>query len=188
MSLNDKYLREISRSLAGISLFYNLKASAASRKTFNWLKIAALIFSAILVISSPYLFDRLQRTAILHDPFFAAEDMPIPVNKLVRKVQEEISKSEQERVAQGIAPMFEVKTLELEIGFVVKRSSNSGGKITYEVFTVDNELHTGNEQTHRIKLVMDIKPYDISVKPSESEAPTEGTRLESVPNKKGQKQ
>jgi hypothetical protein len=137
----------------------------------------------IAVLSVPLIIGQLRKKEILS----SKEEPTLGVEKLVRQIQIEIAKSEEDRKAEGIAPMFELKSFELEISFVARNTSTATGKAQFEIVTVDNQFQTGSEQTHRLKLVMDVISPEGTAEQSTSQPPEQGQILSPIPPVKTKK-
>jgi hypothetical protein len=187
MSPHMKYLKRISHSLTNRSLLQKRTAHAVSQNSFDWLKFVNLIVLAVFVLSSSYQF-YLAYEPNLYNSIASQEEPGINVRKLVRKIEDELTKSEEERLKNNSRPMFEVKAFELEIDFVVRKASEHGDKFDFEVATVDNRQQYGAEQTHRLKLTFNpITSYEGSAADNNRSQPvTEGQLIGAVPPKKGQ--
>lgn len=76
----------------------------------------------------------------------------IGLKDLIRQVHEELALSEQEREEEGLAPLFEVDGLDLEVHFVVREDESARGGIDLKVFSLGTELSGSSEQVHKITL------------------------------------
>jgi len=184
-----KYLKDISRVVREILSALTPKPPTTTPKSI-WLRVIALVALVILVLSSPFIIARF--TARNNQPWPPNGEATLGVEKLIRQIQIEIAKSEEARKAQGIAPMFELKSFELEISFVASKTSTQAGNAHFEIVTVDNQLQVGAEQAHRLKLIMDVVTPQGTVEQSTSQPPTDGQVIGSVPpmtqKRKGAKQ
>jgi Trypsin-co-occurring domain 2 len=189
MTPNTKYLKDISRALAGINLLQKQKAEPVTPNKVGWLKISNLIALSLLVLWSSYRGLSSYKATNLHELIASKEEASyqnLDVSNLVRKVQDELTKSEQERRKNNIPTLFVVNTFELEIGFIVRKETNHGEKYSLEVATVDNQMQVGAERIHKIKLVFGIAPpYSGSASASDSQPPTDAQTLPTVTLKKG---
>lgn len=187
MTPDTKYLKEISRALASIISIQTQSLQPASQNQFGWLKKVNLVFLAALFLASLYFFSRLIRTTDSDDSILSNDQVTLGIDSLIKQVQDDLSKAEQERRENHRAPMFELKGFELEISFIVKRTRTQTGTIEYKAIAIDNHIEIGTEQTHKLKLMMDITPDEGSTEPSSSRPPQEGQVLGPVPLKKGGK-
>lgn len=184
MSPDIKYLREISRSLINIYSLQRDGLQAIPPNKPNWLRRLSLVAIGGVVLLCPFLMSCFFNNAEIVD---AANNPPLGIDSLVKRVQTELSNLEQERREKNIAPTFQLKSVELEVAFVVKKTSTQSGSAQVEVATVKNELQTGSEHTHRLKLILEIAPhFEASVGPSGSQPPTIGQILGPVPPQKGE--
>lgn len=74
------------------------------------------------------------------------------IEDLIRRVKSELADAEAKRIRNNEAALFELKEFELEIGFVVQERTTAGGKIDYQVVSVDTGTEVGNERVQRIRL------------------------------------
>lgn len=118
-----------------------------------------VFLAAIVLMALPYLV-----RYVLPSPDRAAQlgklsvDEPLDLDKLIRKVKEELAASEQERVTNREAALFELKQFDLEISFVMRARSVGSGKVEYVPVVVSNELELGSERVQRITLHMNAVP------------------------------
>jgi hypothetical protein len=161
-----KYLKDISRILDGLYQKQKEQPNAQDKK--YWFRLLTVIALVLLALSAPNITQYFYKSTNLPSLISSEEDRSLDVSKLIRQVQDEISKSEDERRDKGIPPMFELKTFELEINFVVRKSTTQTGTANLELVTVDNQLESGAEKVHKIKLVMDtLDSYEGDAPPSD---------------------
>lgn len=83
------------------------------------------------------------------------EDAPgkaIGIPTLVEQVRSELIESERERVRKGQPPLFEMKSVDIEVAFVVKRTDKLGAKFSVSVVDLDAARDFSSEKTHRMTL------------------------------------
>jgi hypothetical protein len=179
VALNVKHLNEIKKSLANAGSTLSAVSASHGLKTVNLRTVVMLVLCFIIA----YQWGRtsgINRVASEHAP------PSLDVSTLIRQVQDELTKSEEQRRANNIPPLFEVGAFELEIGFLVRKSSEVGNKFTYEVVTVDNRMQMANELRHKLKIVMHpIAEHEDSAASDESQNPTEVPVSGPLPPKKG---
>jgi hypothetical protein len=138
----------------------------ALKSKLPWFLVMVLL--ALLALSFPHLVDRF-RFSKTHG---VQDEQLLGVATLVRQVQSEIEKSEEERKEKNIAPMFELRGFEVEIAFVVRKTNIESGQAKFEAFAVDDRIEMSSERTHRLKLIMDpATSYEDTVGPSNSAPP-----------------
>jgi Trypsin-co-occurring domain 2 len=145
-------------------------------------QVLLLVAVVALVLALPFGIDRFWR---IKPPLPASSESALGVETLVRQVQTEIAKSEENRKAKNIAAMFELKRFELEISFVARKTSSQSGNANFELVTVDNQLQVTAEQTHRLKLVMDVVAPEGTIEQSRSATPEGGQVLGRIPETGG---
>lgn len=96
------------------------------------------------------------------------------IKDLLSRVKSELYEAEKERIDKQELPLFELKDFDLEINFVVQKSSKIGGGVVLHVIEVDSEIQTGSERIQKIKLHMTaIPPQIYEQEPSKSPIPVE---------------
>ncbi|MCU0709548.1 MAG: hypothetical protein MUF23_14765 [Pirellula sp.] len=104
---------------------------------------AAVALVAVLVVAILVMFPNLgrQRTSL-------ADDEPLEVKTLIRKVKEELQAAEFERVNQKELPLLQLQDFEMEINFVVR---NAGG-VRAEVVGIGSNIDLATEKVQKLKL------------------------------------
>ena len=82
----------------------------------------------------------------------ASESSGLGIDKVIRDVKKELVASDQKRIENQEAALFQVKDFDLEIQFVVRESTTTGGEAKYEVITVNTELKDELEKVQKITL------------------------------------
>ncbi len=75
---------------------------------------------------------------------------------LVNQLRSELENMELARTTSG--DFFKLKDFDLELEFVVKRSSKETGKLEYQVVTAEMERELGSERTNKVTLHMEMAP------------------------------
>lgn len=76
----------------------------------------------------------------------------LQIKDVIRKVQEELIESQQEREKQGIPPLFEVDSLEIELHFTVQEQMDASTGFSIAVVDLDAEHTYSAEQVQKITL------------------------------------
>lgn len=181
MGPESRQLKHLSQLVTEIHSF--LKPPKQGSRKFVWLRVVGFVIAVIGVLSAPLIVAQFRK----NEPLPLKGEQTLGVERLVRQIQIEIAKSEEDRKAEGIAPMFELRSFELEISFVVKNTSTQTGKANFEIVTVDNQFQAGSEQTHRLKLVMDVLPLEGEAEQSTSQPPENGQILNPIPPVKAER-
>ncbi|HEV7682648.1 MAG TPA: trypco2 family protein [Pyrinomonadaceae bacterium] len=174
-----KHVNEIKESLTNAGSSLSAAAATLGLKTVNLRTVALIIFCVIAAY-------QWGRTSGFNGETSQPGPASLDVGTMIRQVQDELTKSEEQRRANNIPPLFEVGAFELEIGFLVRKSSEVGSKFSYEVITVNNRVQLANELTHKLKIVMHpIAEHEDSATSDESQNPTEVPVSGPLPPKKG---
>ena len=89
------------------------------------------------------------------------------IKELIRLVKKELQDSELELERKHEAALFNIKTFDLEISFVVRVAYTQKGMLEYQFITVDSEFESGSEKIQRIQLHMEVvQPETVRIKPS----------------------
>ena len=114
-----------------------------------------LLLGVIILMALPYLVHYAipspDQTSKLGRP---SGDEPLELNKLIRRVKQELAASEQEMVANHEAPLFELKQVDLELSFVLRARSLANGKVDYVPVVVSSEREVGSEKIQKVTLHM----------------------------------
>lgn len=81
----------------------------------------------------------------------------IGIPEFVEEVRRELISSDMQRLANKEAALFEAKSVDLEISFVVKRTTDAGSKVTLEVVDLDAKSNLSAEKTQKMTLHLDIR-------------------------------
>ena len=105
--------------------------------------LAAVVLVAALTAAILVMFPNLgrQRASL-------ADDEPLEVKTLIRKVKEELQAAELERVNQKELPLLQLQDFEMEINFVVR---NAGG-VRAEVVGIGSNIDLATERVQKLKL------------------------------------
>jgi hypothetical protein len=76
------------------------------------------------------------------------------IDDLLQGVKAELTKAERHRIEIGEAPLFEVKTFDLEVNFLVKATTKEKGEVEYSFVTVGAESEVSAERVQKITLHM----------------------------------
>ena len=111
------------------------------------------------------------------------------LQELVQNLKTELEQMESERLSNQRGALFHVKDFDLELSFVLKRSSKDSAKLEYEILTAESQRELGNEQAHKITLHMQAAPATpFQVAPSTTPISTDDAiSLPLVPKPKGGK-
>src|SRR5207237_737860 len=92
---------------------------------------------------------------------FGAEPVAMPssepkieVGRLVERVRNDLIDAEYRRIKEGRPPLFQVKSFDLEINFVVKTSQSADAKANFEVVTLGVGDQAENQTVQKIMLHM----------------------------------
>lgn len=180
MREDQRYLKEMSRALSGIYLLQKLGAQPSPPKRRMWVRVACLVMLAALALSGPYVVANL-RAKHEHAPAAEGEES-LGIQRLIRQVQKELTKSEQERRANNIPSLGPVKNFELDITLVAKKAETLGGGLHFTPVTAEDQLQTATEKTHTLKIFMDVEPLEGSAGKSEAPPPAGGLVLDPAPS------
>lgn len=96
------------------------------------------------------------------------------ITELIEGVKSELIRSDENRRSSGLPPLFEVKSFDLELNFLVKSSRKGLAGINYELVAVSGETEVSSERVQKILLHMDAAKPQTGSQPSQSEV--EGQR------------
>jgi hypothetical protein len=80
------------------------------------------------------------------------------ISSLIRKVHNELIKSQELREGENLPPLFEVESLVIEANFIVSQSTDQKGKIDLKIVGVDGVKSNREEEVH--KLILKLKTAD----------------------------
>lgn len=78
------------------------------------------------------------------------------ISELIRQVKAGLESANAEAQKNNEAALFQAKTFELELTFVVEASTSTEGKTDYHLVAVDNTLEAKSERTQKITIHMDV--------------------------------
>jgi hypothetical protein len=117
--------------------------------TMDALLISFAIFLVAFVVVNRFL---------RHGPVSNSTDKGLNVANLIEKVRDELAESERRRRTENKASLFDVKTFDLELNFVVRENNTAKGGVDFEVVTIGGELQRSAEEIQKITLHMEAKP------------------------------
>jgi len=121
-----------------------------------------LIGSAILLLVSVFAY-----RYWVKKPAEAQTDEGLGIAKLIEDVKSELITSDENRRSQGLPALFQVRSFDLEINFVVKARRKGQVGIDYEVVAVGGESEVSSEKVQKIVLHMDAaSPENIPQRPN----------------------
>jgi hypothetical protein len=87
----------------------------------------------------------------------------LSLKELIRRVQEELAESQEEREKRGDQALFEVEKLVLEVNFAVTRSAKVNGRLEFKVLTLGGVNAGGGhdyeqQRVHKITLSLKAVP------------------------------
>ncbi len=88
------------------------------------------------------------------------------ISSLIRSVHNELIKSQEQREAENIAPLFEVESLTIEANFIISKIKESKGKFDLKIIGVDGMQNIKKEQVH--KIILKLKTTDLIINKDES--------------------
>jgi len=109
-----------------------------------------LIGSAILLLVSAFAY-----RYWVKKPAEVQKDEGLGVAKLIQDVKSELIRSDEDRRNQGLPALFQLRSFDLEINFVVKASRKGQVGLKYEVVAVGGESEVSSEKVQKIVLHMD---------------------------------
>ena len=74
------------------------------------------------------------------------------IAELIRKVHDELIRSQEIRESEEKAPIFTVKDLTIEVNFVATEVSNKQGGLDFKIITAEANKEYSTQQIHRIVL------------------------------------
>jgi hypothetical protein len=76
----------------------------------------------------------------------------LSLKTLIRAVSEELRTSQDERIARGQPPLFEVQELTVEVSFVITESKGGHGGFDLKVIKADANVKYDKESVHKVTL------------------------------------
>jgi hypothetical protein len=95
----------------------------------------------------------------------------LEISQLIRRVKTELEAANTAANQNHEAALFQAKTFDLELTFVVEASTSTEGKTDYRLVAVDNTLEAKSERTQKITIHMDVVQPERVVKPVGVSAP-----------------
>lgn len=80
----------------------------------------------------------------------------VSISELILSVKDQLQKLEKDRIDSNKASLFKVESFDLELNFIIKKSSSIEGGIKNEVITLNNSSNISNEIIQKIHLHMKI--------------------------------
>jgi len=94
-------------------------------------------------------------------------DEGLGISDLIARVRQELAESEKRRINEEKAALFNVKSFDLEIGFVVRAQRTEKGGVEYRFVAVEGESTLSSERIQRVMLHMQaVEPRKGSVSES----------------------
>lgn len=84
------------------------------------------------------------------------------IKELIRRVHDELIESQEEREINGIAPLFTVKDMTIEVNFVAEKSLSAKGGLDFKVVTVGGNTDIKSQQIHKITLNLEVDHSSIN--------------------------
>ncbi len=114
-----------------------------TRSIRSWLTIGAAFLAGSLVLPTA-------QRLWLGTP--GVEDAGYPINAMIQQVRDELLAAEGSFNDKGEDPMFQVKHLDLELAFTVKRTNSASADGKFQLVAVSSDTQTATENVQRIKL------------------------------------
>jgi Trypsin-co-occurring domain 2 len=116
--------------------------------TLSFLKGDIFIGAIILILVTLMIYNH-RRSKIN----YSTSENGLNIKELIERVEGELQKTEQEKIDSKQPGLFQVKTFDLEVSFVVKTRYTEAGKIAgYDFIAISAENEIASEQTHKIIL------------------------------------
>jgi hypothetical protein len=91
----------------------------------------------------------------------------IGVAELVQKLRQDLEKLERDRISQDESAILQIKSVDVEINFVVKVDQNNKNEVHFDAITVGQDQSLSLERTNKVTLHLEIEPPSwVSVQPS----------------------
>lgn len=100
---------------------------------------------------------------------------PITIADVIRQVHLDLLRAERSRIDSGLAPLFKVKSLSLELNVAVSQSDEIKGGLDLKVFSLGATSHASKEEINKITLHLDVA--DASPPPARAPAGTLPSRV-----------
>ncbi len=98
----------------------------------------------------------------------AKNSVDVDINDVIEQVELSLRAGEEKRIAAKQERLFEVKSFDLEINFVVKTNQSRSGGLETRFIAVSADSQIATERTQKIMLHMDVAPQRISEVPAKS--------------------
>ena len=110
----------------------------------------------LLVALFPYFSDRF--TVGLDEGSFKTADQyeNLGIKDIVGQIKSELEASERERLSNKEVGLFHLQYLDLEMNFVVRRTSEHSATLKPEFIVVDNKTNLSSERIQKIKLHFNV--------------------------------
>jgi hypothetical protein len=89
----------------------------------------------------------------------------LSINNLIQQVRDELIFTANETKRRGVAPLFIVDKLTIEVNFVVSKGSGSGGGVNLHLVTAEMKNDYKEQQVH--KILLELSAIDHSMVLSE---------------------
>jgi hypothetical protein len=89
------------------------------------------------------------------------EDTGLGLNSLLFLTKQELQSITTDARTRNEFPLFDFKSVDLELSFTTKRVTRRDGKVEYRLVAVEKSDELTNEQVQKITLHMDIKTKEI---------------------------
>lgn len=122
--------------------------SILSKKYIPYHVIIAILF----VFGLPYLAQHLLLQQ--SPPYANREEGVYPIAEVIREVRKELYDAQVAWNKEGEAAMFEVEYFDLELAFILRRSSSIDTKAEFELLAIGSDTKVDMERVQRIKLHM----------------------------------
>jgi hypothetical protein len=145
-----------------------MKNSGAKSSMFNFLAIKseeAVLGFVIIVLLSLLIYKHWKG-----QPALAPPKKELEIKQLIETVKQQLEAADQEREADGKAPLFRVETFQLEVNFVVKDSHSANASGNFEVVTVGGQTEFSREQVQKISLQFKAIDYGSKLQEMPSDA------------------
>jgi hypothetical protein len=95
----------------------------------------------------------------------------IDISDLIEKLSQELRRSEERRVSNGEASLFQLSEAEIDVNFALKQRTNSEGTVTVSAVAVKVGDEFARETTHNLKIKLAaVKPRTGESPPDEGES------------------
>jgi Trypsin-co-occurring domain 2 len=97
-------------------------------------------------------------------PSQGKDEPTLGVQTLVENVKNDLEQIDIDRIKQNKAALFNVKTFDLEINFIAKKTNSSDAKFDYQVVTLGGGEEVSQEQVQKIMLHFEAVAPDKTIK------------------------